>query len=225
MMKVMTLSLAPTIFFLILVWLGTYWASPKFSIIAGLVLAGWLAAVALLGKAGVFAMTPLLVPNIVFGFLIIFEFWRRILSSHVFYKNIEGISVSWLTLAQTYRVVGIVFIFLYLEGVLPAVFAFPAAIGDIITGCLAPFVAYAYYKKTIFYKHFAIAWNIFGIADLIVAIAAGVLAFSWSVQFLPVTPPTNAIATYPLVLVPLFAVPLAFVLHIVSLKIIKKSRS
>jgi hypothetical protein len=51
----------------------------------------------------------------------------------------------------------------------------PAGIGDVATGLLAPFAAYAWYNAKPYARGAAIAWNVFGIADLINAVALGTL--------------------------------------------------
>ena len=43
----------------------------------------------------------------------------------------------------------------------------PAGIGDVTTGLLAAFVAYAWYSGKPYARTAAIAWNIFGMADLV----------------------------------------------------------
>ena len=49
---------------------------------------------------------------------------------------------AWLIGIQTYRVAGIMFIFPFLTyGIIPAGFAWPAGVGDALTGILAPVVA------------------------------------------------------------------------------------
>ena len=63
----------------------------------------------------------------------------------------------------------------------------------------------------------AIVFNLFGLADLVVAVGLGVTTSPGPAQLFH-TSPTSELAThFPLALVPTFLVPLAFMLHIVSL--------
>ena len=58
-----------------------------------------------------------------------------------------------------------------MEGVqLPGLFAWPAGLGDVLVGVLAPVVAIAYARGPGENEDLVSAWNFFGIVDLIVAI-------------------------------------------------------
>src|SRR5216684_742598 len=59
------------------------------------------------------------------------------------------------------------------------------------------------------------AWNVLGIVDLLVAIAIGALTTSGR---LAVATPNTATRSYPLVMIPAFAVPLSLILHALSLR-------
>jgi hypothetical protein len=130
--------------------------------------------------------------------------------------------MHWLIAIQTYRIVGVAFFFLWAQGVLPAAFAFPAGIGDILVGLSAPIVAYLYYRKKPYANKLAIWWNILGIVDLIIALGTGILGFPRPIQTLPVSPSTEAMSLYPLALVSLFAVPLALLLHALGIKVLSR---
>jgi hypothetical protein len=98
------------------------------------------------------------------------------------------------------------FPFLYYR-VIPAGFAIPAAVGDFLTGLAAPWVASRVAQRRPGALTLAIAWNLFGIADLIVAPLSAVLSQA------PV------LTLYPLVLVPLFAgPPMGILTHVRSLR-------
>ena len=135
----------------------------------------------------------------------------------------DSIPVHWIILSQTYRVVGVGFINLYNLGLLPALFAFSSGYGDIIVGATAPFVAYWYVKKKPYSRALAIAWNFIGIADLVMALSIGVLGFPRPIQALPLNPSTELLSSFPLVLITLFAVPLALLLHALSLRTLRKN--
>src|SRR5262245_38138382 len=77
---------------------------------------------------------------------------------------------EWLIRAQIYRVAGLMFLYPFLSlGMIPAEFAIPAAVGDFLTGLFAPLVASAVAKGKPHAFTWAVAWNAFGILDLIVA--------------------------------------------------------
>jgi fatty acid desaturase len=70
---------------------------------------------------------------------------------------------------------------------------------------LAPFVAYAWYSGKPYARGAAIAWNVFGMADLINAVALGTLTGG------------GGGLVFPIVLIPAYGVPRAFLMHSYSL--------
>jgi hypothetical protein len=115
---------------------------------------------------------------------------------------------EWLIAIQTYRVAGAMFLWPFLAaGALPARFALPAGIGDTLTGIAAPLVALAVARNRPGARKWAVAWNLFGILDLIVAPTTAVLSR------------TTNIGRFPLVIVPLFlGPPLGILTHVYSLR-------
>jgi hypothetical protein len=116
-----------------------------------------------------------------------------------------------LTLVQTWRVAGFVFLVLATYGILPRLFAWPAGWGDIAIGATAAFAA----LKLATPRHRAsfIAWQILGIADLVNAVALGALAGVIEPHGIPTSPMT----VLPLSLIPTFAVPLMLILHLICI--------
>lgn len=196
----------------------------KFSLIAALVLAGWFAAMIIFSQAGFFAINPLVAPNIFIGFIILFALFQKVYSFSRLQPVWDALSITWAAAVQTQRVFGIYFFNLYSLGLLPAAFAFPSGAGDVLIGITAPIVAYCYAMKKPYSRKLAIVWNILGIADLVMAVSLGVLGFPRPLQVLPVTPSTEIFALFPMAFIPLFAIPLALLLHYVSLRTLMKSR-
>ncbi len=214
----------PTLIFILLALLvifkSTNW---KIFLISGVVLFIWFGGVVWLGKLGFFAKNPLFAPNILLAFLILFDILRRLLSSTAIKNFVESVSIPLLTVIQTYRIMGYVFFTLYQQQLLPAIFAFPAGIGDIIVGVTAPIVAIIYFLKKPYAKQTVFIWNIIGIIDLIIALGVGILVFPRPVQFIPMAISTEQFSLYPLVMIPLFAVPISLVLHLIGLRALKRS--
>jgi hypothetical protein len=101
------------------------------------------------------------------------------------------------------------------NGQMPALWALPAGVGDVIVGATAPWIAR--HVETPEGKRRAIMFNLFGMADLVVAVGLGVMTSPGPAHVFHTTP-TSAFATqFPLALVPAFLVPLAFAVHVVSL--------
>ena len=117
-----------------------------------------------------------------------------------------------LSIVQTWRIGGIIFVTLQVFHILPAVFAQPAGWGDFFIGVTAPFVALYWARPG--HRSAFIAWNIAGIADLVNAVALGVLS-STAVGILRPAVSTDAMTMLPLSLIPTFAVPLLLIVHII----------
>ena len=196
-----------------LVWLGFYVgirALPgararqlRWIIGSAVVAAAWLVGVFLLGGAGFFrndALPPripmALVGTLLLGYLL--------LLSSTFRRIIAAVPQHWLIGIQAYRIFGDVFLLRYFTGQLPGLFALPAGIGDVTTGLLAAFVAYAWYSGKPYARSAAIAVNLFGMADLVNAVTMGVLT-------------GGAGFVFPIILIPAYAVPRAFLIHSYSL--------
>jgi hypothetical protein len=142
------------------------------------------------------------------------------LTSASFRQFVLSLDLRLLTLAQTWRVGGIVFVILYLQGALPGVFALPAGWGDFAIGVTAPLVAW-YWKRPFPSKTF-ILWNLLGSLDLVLAVTLGVLASATPVGVLAGDVTTRLMGQFPLSLIPTFFVPLLLILHLISLIRVRK---
>ncbi len=132
-------------------------------------------------------------------------------SSPGFRQFVLSLSPRAVTLVQSIRVAGIVFLALGTYKILPAYFALSAGWGDIIIGATAPFAAFwlanpAHRKGFIF-------WQLLGIADLVNALALGTLSGIIDPHGIP----TAAMAVLPMSYITTFAVPVFFILHIICI--------
>jgi len=185
--------------------------------VLSLALIGWEVAAQYLGAANTYLATldsPPAVPTILFGLLIplavaAIALWR----SESIARLVSAIPLHWLVAAQIYRVGGGIFLVLWADGRLPWQFALPAGTGDVITGIVAPIVAVRLAQNAMGAHRAAYAWCLFGIGDLVVAVAMGAMTSPGPVHLLALDAPNLLMTTYPLVMVPTFAVPLALMLH------------
>lgn len=120
-----------------------------------------------------------------------------------------------LILLNLWRLVGAVFLILMVNGQMPALWALPAGIGDVIVGAMAPWIAR--HVETPEGKRRAVLFNLFGMLDLVVAVGLGVMTSPGPAQLFQTTPTSELATRFPLALVPTFLVPLAFTLHVISL--------
>jgi hypothetical protein len=178
-------------------------------------LIAWLAIANHLGSANTyFATTDTATPTVVFGLLIpliaaAIGFW----ASGNIASLVSAIPLHWIVAAQIYRVGGGIFLVLWAYGRLPWQFALPAGIGDVTTGCFAVVVAAMLAQNAVGARRAAYGWSLFGIADLVVAIAMGAMTSPGRPHLFAFAAPNLLITSYPLVMIPTFAVPLALMLH------------
>jgi hypothetical protein len=138
---------------------------------------------------------------------------------------IDVMPQNWLVGFQLYRVVGAIFLVLYAAGLLPGIFAIPAGYGDVFVGLTAPLVAIGYARYHSQSDQFVALWNWFGIADLVIAVATGFLSAPSRLQMFSLDAPNLLIGSFPLVMIPIYAVPLSIVLHLASLTKLRQGKN
>lgn len=122
-----------------------------------------------------------------------------------------------LVLIHSFRMVGLGFLLLSAYGVLPLVFAVPAGGGDALAALGALLVGIALYSTAGVSRRLVVAWNGFGLADFAVAVGVGILSRSNGVLHFSGSAPSDAMGTFPLALIPAFAVPLYLITHVIIL--------
>jgi hypothetical protein len=172
---------------------------------SAVVAAAWFVGVFLLGAAGAFR-NDALPPRIPIALAATPLPGYLLLLSPTFRRIVGAVAQHWLIGIQTFRIMGGTWLVRYLAGQLPGRFALPAGIGDVATGLLAPFVAYAWYSGKPYARRAAIAWNLFGMADLVNAVVLGALTGGGAGGLV-----------FPIVLIPAYGVPRAFLIHSYSL--------
>jgi hypothetical protein len=132
---------------------------------------------------------------------------------------------TWLVALQLYRVNGSVFLAAGLSGLLPGMWALPAGIGDVLTGLFALPAAIAVATGTAQGRTAAIIWNIFGLADLALAVSLGFITSPGPFQLIVPNVPGIGAGAYPNVLTPAFVVPSSILLHELSLRQLMRQRA
>lgn len=148
---------------------------------------------------GLAALTP----------VIVFFVWFALSAS--FREFTMSLNVRALTVVQTLRIVGYVFLVLASYGILPRMFALSAGWGDIVIGATAALAAFnlATPKR----RGSFIVWQLLGIADLVNAVLMGTLGRVIDPHGIPM----GAMAVLPLSLIPTFGVPLFLILHVICI--------
>ena len=139
-------------------------------------------------------------------------------------RTLAIIPNTWLVGVQIYRILGVIFLVLYAGGHLPGLFALPAGIVDVLVGVLAPVVATAYARSPERAALRVRLWNLLGITDLVVALALGFATSPSPFQLAAFDHPNVLVGMFPLVLIPVFAVPLSILLHMASLQKLRQDQ-
>ena len=129
----------------------------------------------------------------------------------------RSLDLRFLTMLQMWRVAGFVFLAFWAVDALPAGFALPAGIGDLIVGLTAPFVAVFMIGRGPAARIAYIGWTIFGILDLITAVTLGILHSDGPLGVLAHGSDTTVVTHLPLSLIPAFGVPLTLAIHAITL--------
>jgi hypothetical protein len=185
---------------------------------SAIVLIGWLAATIVLATLGVYHVEVTAIPTIQYGIVLpilvgIVLIWRSEAAKSI----LDAVPQPWLVGVQLYRALGVIFLILYAAGTLPGLFAWPAGVGDIAIGLLAPVVGFAYARAPSKAAGLITAWNVFGILDLVIAVTTGFMTAPSLLQPIEVQPTSDLMTVLPMVLIPVYLVPLSIVLHLASL--------
>jgi hypothetical protein len=125
-------------------------------------------------------------------------------------RVLEGINIV--------RLGGVLFVLLAVVGRLSGPFPYIAGPGDMLTGALAVPIVWSRIKKRPVPDRWVFAWNAFGMLDLVVAVALGVISWNGSpLQLIHAGVGTAALQTLPWALVPTVLVPFFLVSHSIIL--------
>lgn len=138
--------------------------------------------------------------------------------AHSVREFVLAADLRFMTAIQAWRIGGFSFPVLYIYGILPGYFAWPAGVGDMAIGVTAPWIVAALVRGRSFAasKSFSV-WNVFGILDLAVAVGMGAFGSRFFADEIAGPGATAAMAHLPLVLVPALFVPAFIILHLAAL--------
>lgn len=192
----------------------------KMPALAGL--AAWIAYGGLLGYTGVIANTSTLPPGMFYLLvpiimLVIFTAMSRI------GKAVALSFPLWLLMGmESFRLVVEVFLHrLWLDGQLPKMLTYQGANFDILIGISAPIMAWLLASRKIS-NRVALVWNVIGIVMLANVAVRAVLTSPGPLHFISTEVPNMAIGTFPYTYIPGLMVPLALVLHVLSIRALKQ---
>jgi hypothetical protein len=189
--------------------------SALIAVLSGLVLAGWAITTAVLASRGFYqppdtdSPPPVGIQLVVTLAVLALSLWlsptlRGLLRNQ---KNLIRLNV--------WRLEGVLFLALMVTGQVPALWAIPAGTGDVLIGASAFWVAAQLDSPG--GRRRGVIFNLLGLLDLVVAIGLGITTNPGPAQIFHPAPSAELLTRFPLALVPGFLVPLAFMVHFVSL--------
>ena len=181
-------------------------------------LGAWLVAVFALAADGAFVGPPGTPPLAVVGAIVtpLIVFAIALRASAASRAFVLALDLRLIVALQAWRWAGLGFVALYANHVLPGLFAWPAGLGDMAIGAVAPWLVVSLARTPAVARSGGFRlWNTLGIVDLVVAVSmATICSLRVGVAGSPSMTP---MAELPLVLIPTFLVPLFLMLHIAAL--------
>jgi hypothetical protein len=137
---------------------------------------------------------------------------------------VQGLDLAWVIGVQCFRVIGVMFVFLWALGRLPTIFALVAGLGDVAVGLSALGVTLATLRRTDGWQRQARALTLFGLLDFVAAFGTATLtAQGFPLQF-PGEPLPVMMQQWPLAMVPGFLVPTFIILHLMAWQKLRQDR-
>ncbi len=132
---------------------------------------------------------------------------------------LQSVPPHWLVYLQSFRiVVELLLLFAFMAGKLPVQMTFDGRNFDILTGLLAFPAGYLLARKKTYAIKLAIAFNIIGLLLLLNILVIAVLSMPTSLRYFMNEPSNTLVAQFPFILLPGVLVPIAYGLHIFSLR-------
>jgi uncharacterized membrane protein len=120
---------------------------------------------------------------------------------------------------QSFRIiVELLLLFAFMAGKLPVQMTFEGRNFDVLTGILALPVGYILARKKTNAPKLAIAFNIVGIILLLNILVIAVLSMPTSIRYFMNEPSNTLVGQFPFILLPGVLVPIAYTMHIFSLR-------
>jgi hypothetical protein len=186
--------------------------------IAGLALVGWLALTGVLADRGAFDDFQSLPPRLLLAVGLPLVALVTLAVSRRVSPLLAAVPPAWPVAAQAFRVpVEIVLWRLAVAGVIPDLLSFTGRNVDILVGLTAPLVAYGCFARR-WPTRVAVWWNWAGVVILLNVVVHAQLSAPTPWRLYETDPATTFIADVPYVWLPTFLVPLAWLLHAVSLR-------
>jgi hypothetical protein len=190
----------------------------KIVIGAALVFSAWTVLLLVLSSKGFFSDFSRLPPRPGLAMLVPLPVILGIVFSKTGSRLLQLVPSHWLVLLQSFRIaVELLLLVAFIDEKLPVQMTFEGRNFDIVTGLLALPVGYLMAKGRISRK-FAVAFNIIGLVLLLNILVIAVLSMPTPIRYFTNEPANTLVGQFPFILLPGVLVPIAYGLHIFSLR-------
>ena len=193
--------------------------SGRAAAITGGGLAAWLALTLALAARGVFSDVGAMPPRMLLVLVVIVGVVVALARSRAIAPLLAATPPAWLIHTQVFRVaVEVVLWRLVVAGAAPELMSFTGRNFDIAVGLTAPVIAHACLTARVWPRAVALWWNVAGFAVLVNTVVNGVLAVPTPLRMIVTEPPNSFVTGVPYIWLPAFLVPLAWGLHVLSIR-------
>ena len=184
-----------------------------------IIMIAWIGFLTIFSYKGFFADFSKLPPRPALAMLIPLPFIMLIAFSKTGTHLLQLVPSHWLVSMQSFRIfVEVLLLFAFLAAKLPVQMTFEGRNFDILTGILALPVGYMLAGKRSYATKSAIVFNIVGLLLLINILVIAVLSMPTAFRYFANEPANTLVAQFPFILLPGVLVPIAYTLHIFSLR-------
>ncbi len=185
----------------------------------------WLVLLSVLSLNGFFSDFDKLPPRPLFAIIIPLPFVFAFAFSKTGTQLLCVIPKHWLIFIQSFRVIVELLLWsAFIHNTMPVQMTFEGRNFDVLTGILALPVGYLLMKKN-YSTRFAIAFNIIGIILLINVLTIAVLSMPTPLRYFMNEPSNALVVRFPFILLPGVMVPIAYSMHIFSLRQLLKEKN
>jgi hypothetical protein len=182
-------------------------------------LIAWLLLLGVLSIRGFFSDFSSLPPRLSFALLTPLPVVLLFASSRAGKQLLHQIQPQWLIYLQSFRILVEIAIWLLVRnGSLPVQLSFEGRNFDVLTGLLAFPVGYYCFVKKTWPPVAALLYNIAGLVLLLNAVAISTLSMPTPLRVFHNQPDASLLTRFPFIYLPGLLVPLAYTLHILSLR-------
>lgn len=196
----------------------------KIAIQLSLSLFTWLILSELLAFTGFFKDYSAQPPHVVVLYVTPIVLIIYLLFNRKFEKLLMELPPSWLVNVQSVRVViGLIFLGLFLNNIIPKRMTFLGSNYDLLIGLLAPLISYYCFQKKLT-KYYAVIWNMLGLLFHLTIITTAFYSMPGASRLFFDGPANTLYGFFPYVWLPAFISPFIIAMHLFSIKQLLKTK-